>query len=435
MFTNMSHHQDADEVLELPKLEKARHVKYWTRCLKTLLPAPYTSNDSNRMYLAFFIISALDLLDSLTVMSTDKERQEYIDWIYHCQHPNGGFRMWPGTDFGERANEINAQWDPANVPATYFALSTLLILGDDLRRLRRRETLVWIQKMQRPNGSFGETLVNGKIEGGEDPRFGYCATGVRYILRGSKEGHLIIDGQDVQDIDFDAFVRCIVAAEAYDGGMADQEFHEPHAGYTYCSLGALAFIGRLNFTVSSKESTKAPADPEGVIRWLSARQTDLMDPDGALDTEFIAKAAKETSTKSSTTAAVETSDTNYASNTSAPLPKTEIDCAGMCGRTNKVADTCYAFWVAASLHILDQPLLYDRPALCNYLLDQTQHPVLGGFGKFPGDLPDLYHSYLGLAALSLASGEGMKELDAGMCLSVDARARLSELWESWHVVS
>ena len=39
-----------------------------------------------------------------------------------------------------------------------------------------------------------------------------------------------------------------------------------------------------------------------------------------------------------------------------------------------------------------------------YLLEKTQHLVAGGFGKFPSDPPDIYHAYLGLAALALIDG-------------------------------
>jgi len=112
--------------------------------------------------------------------------------------------------------------------------------------------------------------------------------------------------------------------------------------------------------------------------------------------------------------------------------------SGMCGRPCKPADTCYAFWAGASLQLLGQGranALHDPAALRSYLLTLTQHPVMGGFSKFPGDKwADLYHSYLGLAALSLASTQeereedGVKELDAGMCVSVDARSRLEGIW-------
>ena len=159
------------------------------------------------------MVSALDLLDSLTVACSEDERCDYVNWIYRCQHPDGGFRMWPGTDFGERATEANAKWDPANIPATYFALAALLILGDDFKRVRRKETLHWIRKMQRSDGSFGETLVDGQVEGGRDPRAGYCASGIRYILGGSQPVTSDIDSNKIEDIDVDTLVRCIRQSE------------------------------------------------------------------------------------------------------------------------------------------------------------------------------------------------------------------------------
>nr|POE63280.1 geranylgeranyl transferase type-1 subunit beta [Quercus suber] len=382
------------------------------------------------MYLAFLIVSAADLLDSLATSCCEDERQEYINWVYHCQHPDGGFRMWPGTSFDDRANQENARWDPANVPATYFALAILLIMGDDLKRVNRAATLLWLRKMQRDDGSFGETNMNGKIEGGLDPRFAYCATGVRFILRGSSVGPLLVDGMEVEDINIDGLIRCIQAAEV---GIADAPYHEPHAGYTFCSLGALAFTARLNIDSTGQKNLVAPSNVNNTLSWLVSRQTSLIDPDGNPDSEFPASQShKEPANKKQ-----ENDDPlqpiHQSPNNSDGLSAVASDtqCAGMNGRVNKVADTCYGFWVGASLHILGQPLLCDRKALRTYLLDKTQHPVLGGFGKFPGDLPDIYHSYLGLAALSLVGDKQVKELDGGMCLSKTARHRLTTLWQQW----
>lgn len=59
------------------------------------------------------------------------------------------------------------------------------------------------------------------------------------------------------------------------------------------------------------------------------------------------------------------------------------------------------------------------------------HHALGGFGKHAGDLPDLYHSYLGLAALSLLGEKKLKPLDGTMCISVDAHHRLDGIWKRW----
>jgi len=109
-------------------------------------------------------------------------------------------------DLGESRTLENAVWDAPTVPATFFALSALCILGDDLSRVKRKECLVWLNKMQRPDGSFGETIGdNGRIEGGTDARFGYCATGVRWMLRGNVEGEV----EGIPDIQLDSFVNCI----------------------------------------------------------------------------------------------------------------------------------------------------------------------------------------------------------------------------------
>ncbi|KAK5173629.1 geranylgeranyl transferase type-1 subunit beta [Saxophila tyrrhenica] len=467
----MDHTKAVDDATTPPQLDKKRQVKYWTRCVKTLLPFHYIGLDSNRMYMGYFILAALDLLDVLETVCSETERRDFADWIYSCQSVDGGFKMWRGTDFGDQTNDLNRKWDPANVPATYFALVALLVLGDDFKRVKRRETLHWLRKMQRPDGSFGETLVNGQIEGGRDPRYGYCATGARYILRGARSGPLTLDGEDIRDIDVDAFVECVRLAEAFDGGIADQPYNEPHAGYTYCSLGALNFVGRLqkaDLRPSQLSSRYGPSNPQEVVRWLVQRQTEHIDPDASIDSDTIGSnrtskvtdrelenilpnnhgAPPNSEQTPSQTAPPDHSFTSAAAAKSqirkpsyTPQPSTLPDhdsattaiCAGMNGRVNKTADTCYAWWSGASFHVLGQPKLYNHAAVQNYLLEKTQNPVLGGFGKFPGDAPDLYHSYLGLTALSLVGCEGVKEVDAGMCVSRNAKGRLKGVWERWGV--
>lgn len=195
---------------------KDRHIKYFLRCLKTFLPHHYISNDANRMTLGFFTIAGLDLLDVLDSNTTAEERQGYIDWVYHCQVPSGdngggGFRGFTGTNFGtDKRTAENECWDPANVPATFFALMILIILGDDLLKVRREDCLRWLHTMQREDGSFGEVLGSGgKIEGGNDPRFCCCASGIRYILRGGvKDG---IPG--VEDVNVPKLVSYIEACQ------------------------------------------------------------------------------------------------------------------------------------------------------------------------------------------------------------------------------
>ncbi|KAF2222169.1 geranylgeranyl transferas-like protein type i beta subunit [Elsinoe ampelina] len=416
---------------DTPQLDGKRHTKYFLRCLKTYLPQPYTSNDSNRLSLAFFIVAALDLLDTLESNTSPQERADYLDWIYQNQHPHGGFRGFPGSDFGERRNDENAQWDPANLPATYFALCLLLILNDDFSRLERDKCLDWIPQLQREDGSFGETIVAGNIQGGKDSRFGYCASGIRYMLAGHPQqgqGH-------ARDIKVDQLVECICSAESYDGGISDSPFHEPHAGYTYCGLGALSFLGRLSTSGHSGTKPTGPSSPNSTIQWLVSRQTATITEDDSFDTRQDETDTPETCHDAHTflspsQLATETGKLSFASR---PTRSFALDWVGMNGRPNKIADTCYAFWVGGALHLLDAGHLLEKERLRKWLLERTAHPALGGFGKHAGELPDVYHSYLGLAALSLIGDESIQKLDATLCISTRAKQRLGPLWEKWGV--
>ena len=167
-----------------PSLNTPLHLRYWLRCLKTFLPTAYTEQDGSRIPLAFFILSALDLLCGLKSHTTPEERASYADYIYKCQHPEGGFRAFVGTNFGDhRRNEENARWDPANIAGTYFALASLAILGDDFSRIQRQKTLDWVRRLQHQDGSFGEVAAGfGQVDGGQDTRFCFLAALVCSLL-------------------------------------------------------------------------------------------------------------------------------------------------------------------------------------------------------------------------------------------------------------
>ncbi|KAI9826525.1 MAG: hypothetical protein M1826_006626 [Phylliscum demangeonii] len=223
----------SDEPLPTVEFHKERHVRYWLRCLQSLLPMEYTANDSNRITLAFFIICALDLLDALETRTTPAERKDYVDWIYHCQHPAGGFRgstiLMRGDVLGSTSGKTSrhhVRWDTASLPNSYFALTMLVMLGDDLGRVRRREGLRWLSCLQRPDGSFGAELgPDGGVEGGRDMRFSYWAAGFRWFLRG-KQG--VGGASGAQDIDVDALVGFINLSETYDHGFSEAPGLEAH---------------------------------------------------------------------------------------------------------------------------------------------------------------------------------------------------------------
>ncbi|KAF8472779.1 terpenoid cyclases/protein prenyltransferase alpha-alpha toroid [Kalaharituber pfeilii] len=431
-----------------PILNAAKHLKYWLRCLKSPLPTPYTTTDLSRLSLAFFSVSALDLLGALHTHTTESERAEWISWIYSCQLPGGGFRGSPAT---AGTGEV---WDVANLPACYFALAALAVLGDGFGGMNWVGLAKVLKSLQREDGGFGEWVLKGgmgirgeegdAVMGGEDMRFMYCACAVRWFLKGGEKGRRVIEG--VEDIDVGKAVRFIMNSTTYDHGFSAYPFVEAHAGHAYCAVAALSLLGRLDVLEEADKNVPGipntvPGQPSlrGIIKWLVDRQVGYVPELDSPDRSRTSSPFEETetgepsSTKSITISAPSSSPTAPIS-PRPPLPPLQPPkeplTAGFSGRPNKPADTCYSFWVCGALSILSSSHLIHVPANRRFLLQLTQH-LIGGFGKLPGVewRPDVLHSYLGLAALGVLREPGIKEVDAALCVARDVKWR----WEGTEV--
>lgn len=222
-----------------PPFDAARHIRYWQRCFRSVLPHHYTSNDSIRLTLGFFILSAFDLLApaSPTPLVTSEDRDRLRAWVLRLQHPHGGFCGSPHhvlpPAFTSKFDPVTKTYvarDPsnANIASTGFALLCLGILADGdgtdaFQHVDRVKTLTWLKKLQREDGSFGEVLTDdGRISGGRDMRYCYIAAIIRWALGGA-------EGDKSLDFDVDALVGHIRRAQTFDGGMSESSMHESHS--------------------------------------------------------------------------------------------------------------------------------------------------------------------------------------------------------------
>ena len=113
------------------------------------------------------------------------------------------------------------------------------------------------------------------------------------------------------------------------------------AGYTYCAIAALSFLGRLpNSTASKSKGQPGLTNVAETTRWLVSRQMSY-------------QAEVEDSDD-------EAEDTKDDPESTEPAVEAE-DFVGFNGRCNKMVDTCYAFWVGASLDVS----LLESCAECN----------------------------------------------------------------------
>lgn len=119
-------------------------------------------------------------------------------------------------------------------------------------------------------------------------------------------------------------VDWIVSCQTWEGGFAGVPGAEAHGGYTFCALAALNLLNSLHRI----------KDPMRLIHWLLSQQVD-------------------------------------------PL-------GGFRGRTNKLVDACYSFWLGASFDCIGAAKLFDSAALQQFILAACQDPKGGGLRDKPG---------------------------------------------------
>lgn len=70
----------------MPQLTFKRnaHIAFFRRCL-TMLPSAAEGFDGNRITIAYFCLSALDLLGALETSLTADERQDWARWVWALQ--------------------------------------------------------------------------------------------------------------------------------------------------------------------------------------------------------------------------------------------------------------------------------------------------------------------------------------------------------------
>eukprot|EP01135_Chromosphaera_perkinsii_P004220 Nk52_evm9s272 gene=Nk52_evmTU9s272 len=399
-----------------------RHRRFFLRCLLHGLPGDYASGgDSSRMTLCFFALSGLDLLNSVVGIGEEEHEdgsnqqqkpllkreqgEELIEWIYAQQvdigeiakavakkgdeengdeegnrlldrfrndpdyvYSRAGFRGGPWLGIRESEEEDTHRgflwrYDGGHLAMTYTALCCLLILGDDLSRVRKTDIIKGLRYLQLEDGSFWATATGGE----NDMRFLYCACCICTIL------------DDWSSMDRSSALEYIYRSQNFDWAFGQGPQLESHGGSTFCAVASLYLMGGLPLVSSSPHNCPTPLAPPCTGQnkesefdigragcWMRSRQS-----------------------------------------------------IGFNGRPNKIEDTCYAFWVGASMVLLG---IHDwsSPEHTLEFLKTTQHPVYGGFAKWPDHLPDILHSYFGVCGLSLNGYTGVASLHSALNISTRA---------------
>ncbi|BGP55355.1 geranylgeranyl transferase type-1 subunit beta [Rhodotorula sphaerocarpa] len=382
------------------------------------------------MSLAYFCLASLAVLpasavvspaepdqSALEVMLKPSQRAGFCDWVYRQQAPSGGFRGSDSVTVPLSPGGSTAD-DPANIIQTYTALLVLGLFDDDFTRLDRAGLKRFLRACQNADGSFAQ--FPGCLEAG-DPRSSYSAFALCSML------------DDWSCIDVEQGLAFLECCRSHEGAYAQRPGLEANAGPTYCVVASYSLAARLH-TIPH---------PDRLLRWLVGRQ--VRPPPPAPDADSDSDPEESDARDSLIPNRGDTGDAGPLARTPGSEQPTAFHIAGFQGRANKPTDACYSFWNTAALSIL-VPSVSPRLALTDLVdpsLDRAwllscQHPVFGGIAREPDATPDVYHTYLSLAALALgdttngsekSSRLGLATLDAAWNVPIRVAARMRDrLW-------
>ncbi|KZT64521.1 terpenoid cyclases/Protein prenyltransferase [Daedalea quercina L-15889] len=368
-------------------LQRNNHMQYLLRNLRQGFPQRYTGQDASQAWLMYWILQAFSCLGVGMDGETKRRAREKL---LAMQNESGGFGGGPGQ--------------ASHLLATYAAVSALAVVGepgpgggwDDIDRKKMYD---FFMSVKQPDGSF---LVchHGEV----DVRGLYCLLAVATLL------NLL-----TQEL-LEGVPEFIASCQTYEGGFGNASFPdwafsngydpttprpvlgEAHGGYTFCALASWLFLQpyiriRYQSTAAGISAGVNHVPPtinvRTLLRWLTNMQG------------------------------------------------TGIELGGFKGRTNKLVDGCYSWWVGGCFSLVDGLLggastatrepsnetathagnppastedsewhdiddaIFNREALQEYILFAGQHPA-GGLRDKPPKHPDSYHTLYCLAGLSAA---------------------------------
>ena len=374
------------------------------------LPRELEGADANRCTLAYFCVSGLDLLGQLT----EGEKARTAQWVRRLAIPSAALDAAPGGFRGStffvadaRTGGVPTAWDLGHLAMTYSALAILRICmqpstpdGGAVREVVEVVEAVDIVGVRRLVASLQDDDGSFRAHAGgeKDLRFLFCACAVSRmcsLLEAQRRGGAAGTGGVEYPMDVDKAVEYVLSCQTYEGGFGlgpGAEAHGVHVrmrervhacvlallralaqaraslcpranvrfvsqstrasdracarastgafdpgwfltgGSTYCAVAALALLGRLS-ALGGRDAREGHLSPPRagdssrrarLARWLLLRQAGLND-EGCQSLGWR---------------------------------------GGYRGRAGKEPDSCYSFWIGASLHILGLILLAAHTRTC-----------------------------------------------------------------------
>lgn len=110
------------------------------------------------------------------------------------------------------------------------------------------------------------------------------------------------------------------------------------------------------------------------------------------------------------------------------LCERQLPIGGLNGRPEKLPDVCYSWWIVSALAILDRLHWISAEKLISFIL-ACQDDENGGIADRPGDVADVFHTFFGVAGLSLMGFPNLAPIDPAFAMPVSILNRMKLTWK------
>ncbi|PIA60225.1 hypothetical protein AQUCO_00300017v1, partial [Aquilegia coerulea] len=167
------------------EMDRDRHVQYLLMMYESI-PSDYEEQEINRLTLAYFVISGLNILNALDRI----DKEQVVNWVLSFQvHPSDSdskdsrkFYGFYGSTTIQFSSELfdttKLSHNGGHLASTYCALAMLKTVGYDLCKLDSELILISMKNLQQHNGSFMPIHAGAE----KDLRFVYCAAAICFML-------------------------------------------------------------------------------------------------------------------------------------------------------------------------------------------------------------------------------------------------------------
>jgi len=275
--------------------------------------------------------------------------------------------------------------------AVYWGCMAMELMGS-LDKMDKKGLLTWMQQCQHPNGGYGGNT-------GHDPHLLYTLSAVQIAA--------IFDAMKL--IDTEKVAKYVASLQQPDGSFIGDAWGEVDTRFTYCALNCLSLLGQLHLV-----------DVNKAVQFVARCRN--------FDGGFGAVPGAESHAGQIFCCVGALAISDHMEQCDADvlgwwLCERQLPTGGLNGRPEKKQDVCYSWWVLSALAMLRRLAWIDKQRLVDFIMS-CQDEKDGGISDRPGNMADVFHTYFGIAGLSLLGVGNFTAIDPVYALPLSTCRRL-----------